>query len=277
MATTPTLIDRAELYIGGEWTAPSGDGTIEVINATTEEVMGRIPEGAPADVDSAVAAARAAFDSWSGLDPVDRAELCAAVAVRLQDRAEEIATLIAQELGMPIGLSAAIQAGLPEMTFGSQPELVQQVTWEERIGNSLVVREAVGVVGAITPWNYPLHQICAKVAPAMTAGCTIVVKPSEVTPLNAFVLAEIMDEVGVPAGVFNLVTGYGPVVGEAIAAHPGVDMVSFTGSTRAGRRVSEVASATVKRVALDLGGKTPNVILSDADLQRADVDGISKS
>jgi aldehyde dehydrogenase (NAD+) len=276
MATTPTLIERAELYIGGQWTAPSGDGTIEVINASTEEVMGRIPEGTPADVDAAVAAARTAFESWSALDPVDRAELCAAVAVRLQDRAEEIATLIAQELGMPIGLSAAIQAGLPAMTFGSQPELVQQVTWEERIGNSLVVREPVGVVGAITPWNYPLHQICAKVAPAMTAGCTIVVKPSEVTPLNAFVLAEIMDEVGVPAGVFNLVTGYGPVVGEAIAAHPGVDMVSFTGSTRAGRRVSELASATVKRVALELGGKSPNVILSDADLQRAVVDGIAK-
>ena len=276
MAVAPTIIERAELYIGGEWTAPSGTGTIEVVNASTEEVMGRIPEGSEADVDRAVAAARGAFDAWSQADPVDRAELCAAVAVRLQDRAEEIATLISQELGMPLGLSVAIQAGLPAMSFGSQPELVGQVTWEEQIGNSLVVREPVGVVGAITPWNYPLHQICAKVAPAMTAGCTVVVKPSEVTPLNAFVLAEIMDEVGVPAGVFNLVTGYGPVVGEAIAAHPGVDMVSFTGSTRAGRRVSELASATVKRVALELGGKSPNVILDDADLQQAVVDGIAK-
>ncbi|MDX6665236.1 MAG: aldehyde dehydrogenase [Solirubrobacteraceae bacterium] len=276
MATTPTLIERAELYIGGAWTAPSGSGTIEVINATTEEVMGRIPEGSPEDVDRAVQAARAAFESWSEVPAEQRAELCAAVAVRLQDRAEEIATLISQELGMPLGLSVAIQAGLPAMSFGSQPELVGQVAWEERIGNSLVVREPVGVVGAITPWNYPLHQICAKVAPAMTAGCTIVVKPSEVTPLNAFILAEICDEVGVPAGVFNLVTGYGPVVGEAIAAHPGVDMVSFTGSTRAGRRVSELASATVKRVALELGGKSPNVILDDADLQKAVVDGIQK-
>ncbi|MFL5846802.1 MAG: aldehyde dehydrogenase family protein [Solirubrobacteraceae bacterium] len=276
MATIPTLIDRAELYIGGQWTAPSGEGTIEVVNASTEEVMGRIPEGTAADVDKAVAAARAAFDSWSQVDPVDRAELCAAVAVRLQDRAEEIATLISQELGMPLGLSMAIQAGLPAMTFGSQPELVQQITWEERIGNSLVVREPVGVVGAITPWNYPLHQICAKVAPAMTAGCTVVVKPSEVTPLNAFVLAEIFDEVGIPAGVLNVVTGYGPVVGEAIAAHPDVDMISFTGSTAAGRRVSEVAAATVKRVALELGGKSPNVILDDADLQKAVVDGIQK-
>jgi len=276
MAITPTLIERAELYIGGEWIAPSGDGTIEVINATTEEVMGRIPEGTAEDVDRAVAAARAAFETWSQLDPVDRAELCAAIAMRLQDRAEEIAGLISQEMGMPIAMSMAIQAGLPAMTFGSQPELVQQIAWEERIGNSLVVREAVGVVGAITPWNYPLHQICAKVAPAMTAGCTIVVKPSEVTPLNAFILAEIMDEVGIPAGVFNLVTGYGPVVGEAIASHPGIDMVSFTGSTAAGRKVSEAASANVKRVALELGGKSPNVILDDADLQQAVVDGIQK-
>jgi acyl-CoA reductase-like NAD-dependent aldehyde dehydrogenase len=274
--TTTTLIERAQFYIGGAWTDPSGEGTIDVVNATTEEVMGRIPEGGAADVDRAVAAARAAFDGWSQVDPVDRAELCAAVAVRLQDRAEEIAALISQEMGMPIALSVAIQAGLPAMTFGSQPELVHQIEWEERIGNSLVVREPVGVVGAITPWNYPLHQICAKVAPALTAGCTVVVKPSEVTPLNAFVLAEIMDEVGVPPGVFNLVTGFGPVVGEAIAAHPGVDMVSFTGSTAAGRRVSEVASATVKRVALELGGKSPNVILDDADLQKAVVDGIQK-
>ena len=277
MATTsPTLIERAELYIGGEWTAPSGAGTIDVINASTEEVMGRIPEGDAEDVDRAVKAARAAFDSWSQVPAEERAELCAAVAVRLQDRAEEIAALISQEMGMPIGLSVASQAGLPAMTFGSQPDLVQQIAWEEKIGNSLVVREPVGVVGAITPWNYPLHQICAKVAPAMTAGCTIVVKPSEVTPLNAFILAEIMDEVGVPAGVFNLVTGVGPVVGEAIASHPEVDMVSFTGSTVAGRKVSEAASATVKRVALELGGKSPNVILDDADLQKAVVDGISK-
>src|SRR3954466_11654957 len=277
MATAAeTLIERKQLYIGGEWVDPSGDKTIDVVNASTEEVMGHIPEGGAEDVDRAVAAARAAFDSWSQVDPVERAELCAAVAARLQDRAEEIATLISQEMGMPIGLSVAIQAGLPAMTFGSQPELVGQITWEERIGNSLVVREPVGVVGAITPWNYPLHQICAKVAPAMTAGCTIVVKPSEVTPLNAFVLAEIMEEVGVPAGVFNLVTGFGPEVGEAIAGHPEVDMISFTGSTRAGRRVSEVASATVKRVALELGGKSPNVILDDADLQKAVVDGIAK-
>ncbi len=156
------------------------------------------------------------------------------------------------------------------------PELVEQFPWEEQVGNSVLAREPVGVVGAITPWNYPLHQISAKVAPALAAGCTIVVKPSEVTPLNAFVLAEIMGAVGVPAGVFNLVTGYGPVVGEALAASPVVDMISFTGSTRAGKRVAEVAAQTIKRVALELGGKSPNVVLSDADLQAAVVDGIGK-
>ncbi len=271
-----TLIARDALYIGGEWVAPSSPETIDVINAATEEVMGRIPAGTAEDVDRAVTAARAAFDSWSQVPVELRAELCAAVAVRLQDRAEELAALISAELGMPLAQSLAIQAGLPAMTFGSQPSLVGEIEWEERIGNSLVVREPVGVVAAITPWNYPLHQVCAKVAPALTAGCTVVVKPSEVTPLSAFVLAEIFAEVGVPAGVFNLVTGVGPVVGEALAGHPGVDMVSFTGSTRAGRRVSEVAAATVKRVALELGGKSPNVILDDADLQTAVIDGIAK-
>ena len=189
---------------------------------------------------------------------------------------EEIAALIAQELGMPLRLSHMIQAGLPVMDFGSQIQLIGEVAWEEEIGNSKVVREPVGVVGAITPWNYPLHQITAKCAPALAAGCTIVLKPSEVVPLNAFVLAEVIDQVGLPAGVFNLVTGIGPEVGEAIAAHPGVDMVSFTGSTRAGKRVSELASATVKPVALELGGKSANVILDDADLEAAVTDGVAK-
>jgi acyl-CoA reductase-like NAD-dependent aldehyde dehydrogenase len=273
---TQTLIDRTELYIGGAWVAPAGDDTIEVVNASTEEVMGRIPQGTPADVDAAVAAARDAFEGWSTTPVEERAAMCAAISAKLQDRQEELAVLIASELGMPVKLAAMVQAGLPIMTFGSMPQILEQVTWEEQVGNSLVVREPVGVVGAITPWNYPLHQIAAKVAPAMAAGCTVVLKPSEVTPLNAFVLAEVMDEVGVPAGVFNLVTGTGPEVGEAIASHPGVDMVSFTGSTRAGKRVSELASQTVKPVALELGGKSANVILDDADLQRAVVDGIGK-
>ena len=276
MTATPTLIEHSQLYIGGEWVDPSSDAAIEVVNASTEEVMGRIPEGTAADVDRAVEAARAAFDSWSQTPLERRISFTDAISLRLQERQEEIAALISQELGSPIKVSMMVQAGLPIMDFGSMAHLVEHIPWEQQIGNSLVVREPIGVVGAITPWNYPLHQIAAKVAPAMTAGCTVVLKPSEVTPLNAFVLAEIMDEVGVPAGVFNLVTGYGPVVGEAIAGHAGVDMVSFTGSTRAGRRVSEVAAATVKKVALELGGKSPNVILDDADLEKAVVNGIQK-
>jgi acyl-CoA reductase-like NAD-dependent aldehyde dehydrogenase len=276
MTATPTLIEHAQLYIGGAWVDPSSDATIDVVNASTEEVMGRIPEGSAADVDRAVEAARGAFEAWAATPLEQRVELCSAISLRLQERQEEIAALISQELGSPITVSMMVQAGLPIMDFGSMAHLVEHIPWEQQIGNSLVVREPIGVVGAITPWNYPLHQIAAKVAPALTAGCTIVVKPSEVTPLNAFLLAEIMDEVGVPAGVFNLVTGFGPVVGEAIAAHPGVDMVSFTGSTRAGRRVSEVAAATVKKVALELGGKSPNVILDDADLEKAVVNGIQK-
>ncbi|HEU4657800.1 MAG TPA: aldehyde dehydrogenase family protein [Capillimicrobium sp.] len=276
MAIAEGIVVRDRLYVGGEWVQPAGAGAIEVVNATTEEVMGRVPEGAAADVDGAVEAARAAFEPWSATPVELRAELMAAVGARLAERTEEIAALITQELGMPLSLSRGIQAGLPTMTFSSIPQLVSEVTWEERIGNSLVVREPVGVVGAITPWNYPLHQIAAKVAPALAAGCTVVLKPSEVTPLNAFVLAEIFEEVGMPPGVFNLVTGFGPVVGEAIAGHDGVDMVSFTGSTRAGRRVSEVASATVKPVALELGGKSAYVILDDADLSAAVPNGVAK-
>ncbi len=271
-----TVVDRPQLFIGGEWVAPAGTQTIEVVNASTEQVMGSVPEGTPEDVGRAVAAARAAFESWSTTPVDERVALCTAISYALQDRAEELTVLISSELGMPLELSGMIQAGLPTMTFGSMAQLADEVAWEEQIGNSLVVREAVGVVGAITPWNYPLHQIAAKVAPAMAAGCTVVLKPSEVTPLNAFLLAEVMESVGVPPGVFNLVTGTGPVVGEAIAGHPGIDMVTFTGSTAAGRRVSEVASATVKPVALELGGKSPNVILDDADLQKAVVDGMTK-
>jgi len=276
MAVAAELQVRDKLYIGGEWVDPAGDETIDVTNASTEEVMGRIPQSTAADVDRAVAAARKAFETWSETTLAERADLMRAIGGALAARTDEIASTIAQELGMPIGLSKAIQAGLPTMTFSSIPGLLEEVVWEQEVGNSTVVREPVGVVGAITPWNYPLHQIAAKVAPALAVGCTVVLKPSEVAPLNAFILAEIMEAVGAPAGIFNLVTGTGPVVGEAIAAHPGVDMVSFTGSTRAGRRVSELAAKDVKPVALELGGKSPNVILDDADLETAVTDGISK-
>jgi aldehyde dehydrogenase (NAD+) len=262
-------IVRDRLYVGGEWVEPAGSEAIEVVDSTTERVIGRIPEGTPEDVDRAVKAARAGFEVWRDVPVEQRVEACTAISAALAERADEIAALIAAEVGMPLALARTIQAGLPAMDFGSMGQVASEIAWEEQIGNSLIVREPVGVVGCITPWNYPLHQICAKVGPALTAGCSVVVKPSEVTPLSSFILAEIIDSLDLPAGVFNLVTGYGPVVGEAIAAHEDVDMVSFTGSTRAGRRVAEVASQTVKRVALELGGKSANVILDDADIQTA--------
>ena len=276
MATTAEIQTREQLYVGGEWVDPQGSETIDVINSTTEEVMGRIPAGIAADAEVAVAAAREAFTSWSETSREERAGYLETIAAGLSERAEEVAATISQELGMPLKLSHQIQAGLPTMSFSSMPGLMEQVTWEEQVGNSLIVREPIGVLGAITPWNYPLHQIANKVAPALAAGCTVVLKPSEVVPLNAFILAEVIEAAGLPAGVFNLVTGTGPVVGEAIAGHPEVDMISFTGSTRAGKRVSELAAATVKPVAMELGGKSPNVILDDADLERAVPDGVAK-
>lgn len=276
MATAAELQVRDRIFIGGEWVEPSGGERIDVVNATTEEVMGTIPACTAVDADRAVAAAREAFDSWAQTPREERAGYLSAIAAGLAERKEEIAATISQELGMPLKLSEMIQAGLPALHFGSIPQLMDEVAWEEEIGNSRVLREAVGVVGAITPWNYPLNQIAVKVAPALGAGCTVVLKPSEVTPLNAFLLAEVIEAAGLPRGVFNLVTGVGPVVGEAIAAHPGVDMISFTGSTRAGKRVSELAAATVKPVAMELGGKSPNLILDDADLEKAVPDGVAK-
>jgi len=276
MAATAELQTKDRIFIGGEWVEPEGGETIDVINSTTEEVMGSIPACTPGDAERAVAAAREAFDPWSQTSREERAGYLSAIAAGLGERSEEIAATIAQELGMPLTLSKIIQAGLPIAQFAAMPNLMEEVAWEEEIGNSRVLREPVGVLGAITPWNYPLNQIAAKVAPALAAGCTVVLKPSEVVPLNAFILAEVIEAAGLPAGVFNLVTGTGPVVGEAIAGHPGVDMVSFTGSTRAGRRVSELASATVKPVAMELGGKSPNVILADADLSKAVPDGVGK-
>ncbi len=260
---------RDKLYINGQWAAPKSKKSIDVINASTEEIMGRVPEGTADDVDAAVTAARAAFDGWAATPAAERAAFLQKIHEGLKARMEEIGWLIAGEVGMPVKLATMIQAGSPTATFGMYAKMLGSFAFEEKVGNSLVLREPVGVVAAITPWNYPLHQIAAKVAPALAAGCTVVLKPSEVAPLNAFVLAEIIHAAGLPAGVFNLVTGYGPVVGEALAAHAHVDMVSFTGSTRAGKRVSELAAATVKRVALELGGKSAAVVLEDADLAAA--------
>ncbi len=275
-ATDQAIHVREKIYIGGEWVQSTGSGTLDVINASTEQVMGSVPEGTVEDVDRAVAAARAAFEGWSQTSVAERSDWMSRIAAALGARMDEIAELIAQEVGMPLKLSSIIQAGLPTGTFASMPQLLSELPWEEQVGNSLIVREPVGVVAAITPWNYPLHQIAAKVAPALAVGCTVVLKPSQVAPLNALVLADVLDDVGLPAGVFNVVTGRGSVIGEALALHPDVDMISFTGSTAAGRQVSVAAAGTIKRVALELGGKSPNVILEDADLQRAIPDGVAK-
>ena len=265
-----------QLYINGQWVPSTGTGTLSVHDSATEEVIATIPDGSAADVDAAVAAAKAAFPAWNALPKEARAEFLNKIVAGLAARTDEIAEVIAKEVGMPLWLSKMIQVGLPTGNFAGAAQLLSTYEFEETVGNSLVVREAIGVVGCITPWNYPLHQIALKVAPAMAAGNTVVLKPSEVAPINAFILAEIIHDAGVPAGVFNLVTGVGPVVGEAIAAHADVDMVSFTGSTRAGKRVAEVAAQTVKKVALELGGKSANVILEDADFSKAIPDGVGK-
>jgi len=260
---------RQQIYVGGNWVDSAGDGSIDVVNPSNEEVIGSVPDGVGADVDAAVAAAREAFPGWAATPLEERLGYIEKLAGQLGARSEEIGGLISREVGMPGKMAVMIQAGLPAGTTASVPATAREFPFEETLGRSLVTREPVGVVGCITPWNYPLHQIMAKIAPAMAVGCTVVLKPSEVAPLNAFVLADIIDELGFPAGVFNLVSGVGPVVGEAIAAHPDVDMVSFTGSTRAGTRVAEVAAANVTRVHQELGGKSANIVLDDADFAAA--------
>jgi aldehyde dehydrogenase (NAD+) len=273
---TTTVQTYDKLFIDGAWVPALGSGTIEVVNSSSEEVMATIPSGNAEDVNRAVTAAKTAFQTWSETSVEERAKYVGRIAEGLMARMDEIATVVSQEVGMPKSLSSLVQVGLPLASFQNAAQGIQEVQLEEQLGNSVVVKEPVGVVGTITPWNYPLHQLSAKVAPALAAGCTVVAKPSQVAPCSAFMLAEIIADVGLPNGVFNLVSGAGAEVGEAIASHPDVDMVSFTGSTRAGRRVAELGAATIKRVTLELGGKSANVILDDADLETAVTDGIGK-
>ena len=254
---------RDRIYVDGAWIPSTGTGTLPVTNPTTEQVIGHVPEGTAEDVDKAVRAASRALPAWVATSLEDRVKHCTAIAEGLKARAQEIAMYASAEMGAPWQLAVMVQAGLPIISFSSMEDVVKDVEWERRSGNSLLLRQPVGVVGAITPWNYPLHQIAAKVAPALAAGCTIVVKPSELVPGVAYLLAEVIHDVGLPAGVFNLVPGTGTVVGEAIVKHELVDMVSFTGSTRAGRRVAELASAAPKRTSLELGGKSASVLLDD--------------
>ncbi|MGW6545117.1 aldehyde dehydrogenase family protein [Streptomyces massasporeus] len=257
------------MYIDGAWRPAAGQDVIEVVNPVDEQVIGTVPAGTAEDVDAAVRAARAALPDWAATPPAERAACLAALRDVLVTRADEIAETVTAELGSPLKFSQAVHAGVPIAVAGSFAELAAMYAFEEKTGNSVVHHEPVGVVAAITPWNYPLHQIVAKVAPALAAGCTVVVKPAEDTPLVARLFADAVHEAGIPAGVFNLVTGLGPVAGQALAEHPGVDLVSFTGSTAVGRRIAAIAAGQVKKVALELGGKSANVILPSADLAKA--------
>lgn len=263
------MLKRNELYINGQWIPASGDEVFEVVNPANEETIGTVPAASAADADAAVRAARNAFEQWSMTPVAERASWLEKIHAELKHRADEMSEVITAELGMPFKLTKMIQVGLPLATLESFVNLARSFSFEEHIGHSLVVKEPAGVVAAITPWNYPLHQIIAKVAPALAVGCPVVLKPSEVTPLNAFLLADVIAQVGLPPGVFNLVSGSGPVIGEHLAGHADVDLISFTGSTRAGKRVAELAAEGVKRVALELGGKSPSVILDDAELPEA--------
>jgi aldehyde dehydrogenase (NAD+) len=265
-------------YINSTW-APSGDaGGIDVINPADQSVIDRVPAGHPADVDDAVSAARAAFPGWAATPVAERAQRLDAARQLLEARADTVAATICADLGSPLAFARKVQVGTPLAVLASYVELLAGYDFGgERTGNALVVREPAGVIGAITPWNYPLHQVVAKVAAALAAGCTVVLKPSEVAPLAAYELASIFHETGLPPGVFNLVSGTGKAVGEAIAAHQAVDAVSFTGSVQAGRRVAEVAAGTVKRVTLELGGKSANLMLPDADLATAVKVGVARA
>ncbi|MEU8608911.1 aldehyde dehydrogenase family protein, partial [Actinoplanes sp. NPDC048791] len=262
-------LSRDRIYLDGAWTASAGTETIPVENPATEEILGHVPAGTAEDVDRAVAAARAAFPGWAGTPMAERGAVLGKLHEALAARAGDIARTVGLELGTPLKVAKAVQAGLPLTVLRGYADLAAQPVPEETIGNSLIVHEPVGVVGAITPWNYPLHQVVAKVAAALAAGCTVVLKPSELTPLVAYLLIDAADEAGLPPGVLNLVPGTGPVVGAAIAGHPDVDMVSFTGSTATGRAITHAAADRIARVALELGGKSANVILEDADLTKA--------
>jgi aldehyde dehydrogenase (NAD+) len=265
-------------FIAGSWLPSAGDLALDVINPATEAVVDQVPAGHPGDVDAAVDAARTAWPSWSATTPAERAAYLEAAGELLAERADAVAAIITADMGSPVAFARRVQVGTPIAVLRSFVELVASYDFGgDRIGNSLVVREPAGVVGAITPWNYPLHQVVAKVAAALAAGCTVVLKPSEVAPRAAYELAGILHEVGLPPGVLNVISGSGPVVGEALAGHPGIDVISFTGSAGAGRRVAELAAATVKRVTLELGGKSANLILPDAHLDTAVKVGVAKA
>jgi aldehyde dehydrogenase (NAD+) len=271
----PGVVERNEIFIDGEWQTSSGTESITVINPATEEPFATIPRGTAADVNEAATAAAAALDSWSQSTLEERSAVLERIANLIEARAQDITRTIVSEVGQPEHLAAQLQTASPAENLRIFAQAVSEVTWEEQVGPTKVRRVPTGVVGAITPWNVPLLMIAMKAGAAIAAGCTVILKGSEVAPLSSFIFAELADEAGLPNGVFNLVSGTGPEVGEALAAHPLVDMVSLTGSPRAGRRVMEVAAQSIKRVGLELGGKSANLILEGSDFQRAVSDGIA--
>jgi betaine-aldehyde dehydrogenase len=260
---------KNKFFINGEWVTPHATATIDVFNPATDEALGVIPDADAADVNRAVAAARDAQAQWSVISPAVRADFIERICAGLKARTEELTDLIAADIGMPRKMGRRMQVGLPIQILEVCARHAREFVFEERVGNSLVLREPVGVAACITPWNYPLFQIATKLGPALATGCTVVWKPSEVAPLAAFVLAEVIQEAGLPPGVFNLITGYGPTAGEALVTHPDVNLISMTGSTRAGKRIGALAAERMKRVTLELGGKSAAVVLDDADLEAA--------
>src|SRR5215813_11161066 len=262
------MVQRLKFYIDGVWQDPVSPRTLPVTNPANEEVLYEIALGSKADLDKAVAAARRAFETYSLTSREERVDLLAKIVEVYKKRMKEIGGAISDEMGAPLGFAERFQAGAGLGHLMTTLEVLKSYAFEERLGSAMILREPVGVVGMVTPWNWPLNQIACKVAPALAAGCTMVLKPSENTPSSALIFAEILDQAGVPKGVFNLVNGVGAEVGVAMSAHPGIDMMSFTGSTRAGIDVVQRAAPTVKRVTQELGGKSPNIILEDADLSK---------
>jgi acyl-CoA reductase-like NAD-dependent aldehyde dehydrogenase len=262
-------------YYGGDWRDPSSSDTIDVISSATEEVIGRVPRGTAEDVDRAVNAARSGFATWCETPVEERASWLEKLSGAMKARVPQVAEAIAHEVGTAIGFATKVQAEFPISMIALNGSFVRSYKFEEELGNSVVLREPIGVVGCITPWNYPLHQVVAKIAPALAAGCTVVLKPAELAPLSALMLADAAHEIGLPAGVFNVVCGSGRVVGEAIVSHPDVDMVSFTGSLAAGRRVAALAGDGIKKVTLELGGKSAFIVLDDAPFEKAIPAGVN--
>jgi len=263
------MITHDKLYINGQWVAPNSKDTIKVIDPSTEEICGEVPSGNDDDVNAAIAAAKEAFKTWGQSSAADRSALIKKLAEKVTANMAKIGELCALELGTPLQTSIAVHGGMGVGVVSSYVDVPFEMEKEEQLGNSVIFKEPIGVCSFITPWNFPLHQIVAKVMPALAAGCTMVLKPSSDTPLTAYYFAQLMDECGFPAGVFNLVTGPGRTIGETMCTHPDVDMVSLTGSTEAGQRVGQLAAQTVKRVGLELGGKSASIILDDADVAKA--------